>query len=228
MVRGDRQDRLGRLLRGLGMDTAVAPPLPRSPGLDQPVAGWVRELYTQLGGVLQTPLLKPVGWDLSLRGSSGRLVVELDEEQHFTRYRLTTLAAPWAEGLPWTDDYRRFCLTREDAALLTHSSGGFWESIGSATQFGAAAPHGDLSGSGSPSWKQRALYDAMRDAVAASGGVRLARLSVHDDLGGVTLNDVLEDAAEFDDDALRDLLDRRTSGTRAAAPGAVLAETLPR
>ena len=223
MVRGDRQDRLGRALRDLGIDTAVAPPLPRSPGLDHPVSAWVRALYLQLGGTQQAPLLKPVGWDLSLRAPSGRLVVELDEEQHFTRYRLTTLSPSWTDDLPWAADYREYCATREDAALVTHASGGFWESIGSATQFGAGAAPGDLSGGGSPTWKQRALYDAMRDAVAASGAVRLARLSVYDDVGGVTLNEVLEGDAEIDPDALRDLLDRRTSGVSAAR-----AQLLPR
>jgi hypothetical protein len=199
------------------MDTAVAPPLPRSPGLDQPVATWVHDAYLQLGGVQQTPLLKPVGWDLSLRGASGRIVVELDEEQHFTRYRLVTLSAPWVDELPWAAAYRELCATKEGAAVVTHSSGGFWASIGSITQFGEAAPNGDLAGAGSPGWKQRALYDAMRDAVAATGGVRLARLSVYDDLGGVTLNEVLEDGAEFDHDLLRALLDSRTTGGRSGA-----------
>jgi hypothetical protein len=207
------------LLRDLGMDTAVAPPLPRSPGLGEPVASWVSDAYRRLGGVQRAPLLKPVGWDLSLRGASGRIVVEFDEEQHFTRYRLSTLSAPWAEALPWAVTYRELCASKEGAAVLTHSSGGFWASIGSITQFGEAAPHGDLAGAGSPGWKQRALYDAMRDAVAAAGGVRLARLSVYDDLGGVTLNEVLEDGAGFDQDLLRALLDSRTTrGRSGAAP----------
>lgn len=215
MVRGDRQDRLGRLLRDLGIDSAVAPPVPRHPGLGDPEASWVRELYRELGGLQRTPLLKPEGWDLSLRAPFGRLVVELDEEQHFTRYRLVTLAPEWTAALPWTEDYRMLCRTHETAALNTHSSGGFWESIGSITQFGPSAPHGDLTGQGSPRWKQRALYDAMRDAVAATGAVRLARLSVYDVLGGVTLNEVLEDDVDFDPDALRALLERRTTGARA-------------
>lgn len=210
MVRGDRSDRLGRILRGLGFEPAVAPPLPRSPGLEHPAASWVRDAYLQLGGIQVTPLLKPVGWDLSLRGPSGRLVVELDEQQHFTRYRHATLSGAWAEALPWALDYRRYCQTREGDALATHASGGFWESIGSTTQFGEGAHPGDLAGAGSPGWKQRALYDAMRDAAAATGAVRLARLAVHDDLGGVTLNEVLAEEADFDADRLLDLLERRT------------------
>lgn len=197
------------------MDSAVSPPLPRSPGLDEPAASWVRDLYLQLGGIQRTPLLKPVGWDLSLSGTAGRLVVELDEEPHFTRYRLTTLEPKWAQELPWTAEYREQCESNEHAVVLTHSSGGFWESIGSISQFGPAAARGDLSGAGSPTWKQRALYDAMRDTAAATGAVRLARLSVYDDLGGVTLNEVLEAGAEFDTARLLELLHRRTTGVRA-------------
>jgi hypothetical protein len=196
------------------MESAVAPPLPRLPGMEEPAAAWVRDLYVELGGLQRTAMLKPVGWDLSLRGPHGRFVVELDEEQHFTRYRRISLSAGWAEPLPWVADYREYSATREADALRTHSSGGFWESIDSITQFGLAAAPGDLSGAGSPRWKQRALYDTMRDAAAATGAVRLARLSVHDDLGGVTLNDVLEGKAEADLGALLDLIDRRTTARR--------------
>lgn len=38
---------------------------------------------------------------------------------------------------------------------------------------------------------QRALYDAMKDMSAASGDVRLARISIYDSVDGIALNDVL-------------------------------------
>jgi hypothetical protein len=37
---------------------------------------------------------------------------------------------------------------------------------------------GDLDGEGAPRWKQRALYDAIKDTAPAALGVALARVSV--------------------------------------------------
>ena len=44
----------------------------------------IKELYRRLGGPLDSPTLRPGGWDLAF---SGELVVELDEELHFNQYR---------------------------------------------------------------------------------------------------------------------------------------------
>ncbi len=49
--------------------------------------------------------------------------------------------------------------------------------------------------------QQRALYDAMRDVTALHGDVRLVRMSVYDDLGGVPLANVLSGTAPLDADA---------------------------
>ena len=52
-------------------------------------------------------------------------------------------------------------------------------------------------------------HDAMRDAVAASGGVRLCRVAVWDELGDTTFARVLDGRAEVDHDALAELVARR-------------------
>jgi hypothetical protein len=44
-----------------------------------------------------------------------------------------------------------------------------------------------LEGVGSPRWKQRALYDAMRDLAAVSGVVKLARVAVFDGVDSAPL-----------------------------------------
>lgn len=113
--------------------------------------------------------------------------------------------------MPWRADYLRLCADYEPVALKRHSGGGFWTNTGSAAQFGSAGSRGVLDGAGSPRWKQRALYDSMRDSLAATGAVSLARLSVHDRLGSVRLGDALRDPALLDLQKLRDLLARRTA-----------------
>jgi hypothetical protein len=60
--------------------------------------------------------------------------------------------------------------------------------------FGPAAEPGELLlAGGAPRWKQRALYDALKDTAARQpGGPVLARLSVHDTVAGIRLGAVLE------------------------------------
>jgi hypothetical protein len=78
--------------------------------------------------------------------------------------------------------------------------------------FGRADPDGVFGGYGAPRWKQRALYDAMKDAAAAVGQVRLARISIYDTVEDVVLNDVLYRRAHVSADAIADLVNQRTAG----------------
>lgn len=57
--------------------------------------------------------------------------------------------------------------------------------------FGGADPDGVFGEFGAPRWKQRALYDAMKDISAATGSVRLARVSIYDSIDGISLDDIL-------------------------------------
>lgn len=139
------------------------------------------------------------------------VIVELDEEQHTNRYRRVTLEPVWASDLPWTADYLRYSDTHEDAALRKAKWGGYWTSPSTERMFGPADPPGEFGPSGAPRWKQRALYDAMRDVLAAEGLVRLARVSVWDELGDTTVGRVLDDRAPEDHDALAELVLRRTA-----------------
>ena len=79
--------------------------------------------------------------------------------------------------------------------------------------FGVELEPGDLdSDGGAPRWKQRALYDAMKDAYALHHDVRLARLSVYDDVEvGVTLGEVLDGRVPTDVKGLPGLLAARRS-----------------
>jgi hypothetical protein len=65
-------------------------------------------------------------------------------------------------------------------------------------------------GIGRSLWKQRALYDAMKDASAAAGQVKFARLSIYDLVDGCLLNDVLYGRVTVDLGAVEDLVVQRT------------------
>jgi hypothetical protein len=59
--------------------------------------------------------------------------------------------------------------------------------------------------------EERALYDAMKDAAATVGQVRLARISIYDTVEDVALSDVLYDRAHVSADAIAELVDQRIS-----------------
>lgn len=163
-------------------------------------------MYHRLGGVLVEPRLAPGSWDLAFDG----LVVELDEEMHFHRYRALTLNAPWAARLPWTDNYRVFAASFEKRA---GTGGKRWTNPSAERMFGPADPDGIFDFHGSPRWRQRALYDAMKDASAAAGLVRLARISIYDRIDEVLVNDILYGRAQVEPTAIKAFFDSRTVKT---------------
>jgi hypothetical protein len=83
------------------------------------------------------------------------------------------------------------------------------EQVGSENVLGG--PPGHLEGLGAPRWKQRALYDALKDTAVITNGVRLARVATHDAAGGVRLGLILDGNAPLDTPAIRALVDARTT-----------------
>ena len=75
--------------------TQVAPPrLPRLADLPDDQRDRIRWLYDLLDGHPDHfDRIRPGGWDLAFDTPDGLLLVELDEEQHFNRYRALTLEA---------------------------------------------------------------------------------------------------------------------------------------
>jgi len=166
-------------------------------------------LYTMLGGHDPTPHLRPGSWDLAFDGG---LLVELDEQLHFNRYRATTLHEGWTAPLPWRDDYLRYCQDRETECLADGRWGKGWSNRSCELMFGRGDKPGVLGSAGSPRWKQRALYDAMKDAFAFStSGHRVARLSIYDKIGGLDLGVALDRGVASDSDALASLVQRRSA-----------------
>ena len=102
---GARAAVLERLLLIAGYRPAARPPPPRLESLSADAHESVINLYRALGGRSDVPRLRPGAWDLSFEDG---LVVELDEELHFNRYRGQTLAgalgrsaavARWLRGI---------------------------------------------------------------------------------------------------------------------------------
>ena len=139
------------------------------------------------------------------------MVIELDEELHFNRYRRITLEPDWMKSLPGRDRYRTFATGREPECLAA-TWGQRWTNVSSESLFGVADARGQFIANGAPRWKQRALYDAMKDAAAlADDRIRLIRLATHDEIGGVRLGAALERRASLDLDIFRELVTQRTS-----------------
>lgn len=161
MVRtGARALILKGLLASSGLlPAASARPLPRIEAVSAELTAAVMAFYRTLGGrpdVLQR--LRPGPWDLAFEDG---LVVELDEELHFNRYRKLVLEADWSPTLPWRNDYLTFSSEREAQGLAAGKWGKRWTNASSEAMFGAADPPGILGPNGAPRWKQRALYDMM-------------------------------------------------------------------
>lgn len=210
-MRGDRERALGELLAKLGYRRAVWP-RPRVEALPTLASDRIMELYRAMGGTRLTPRLTPGGWDHPMVGTA----VELDEEQHFTRYRALTLSPEWAARLPWREAYTEYATLHEAYAVAHFRGGGFWTNAGAEALFGRSAAPGDLTGAGSARWKQRALYDAIRDVAALTGQVTLARLSVYDSIGSRTLGAVLRAPHHSDLEQLGRLIEQRTFASRSA------------
>ncbi|MDT0195709.1 hypothetical protein Q9R30_10110 [Arthrobacter sp. AB6] len=170
-------------------------------------------IYRALGGVLDFPTLAPGDWDFAFGDG---LLIELDEDLHFNRYRALTLDVSWVQRLPWAGDYRRHCLAGEEMCWKAGRLGGKWTSPSTVKMLGPGDPPGTFTSRGSPRWKQRALYDAVKDAFAVhSDRHRLARISIHDVISGVRVNDFLLGKQSLPERALLEFLDVRSTVIKA-------------
>jgi hypothetical protein len=191
---------------------AIPVATPRLESLDGDSQDEALRLYGSLGGRLQSPTLTPGPWDILVDG----VLVELDEELHFNRYRSLTLESPSysrLRGFPVVA-YRSLCDEHEVDCLKAGRGQKRWMNDSTERHFGPSGPRGDLSGGGSSRWKQRALYDFMKDfSVLSVGGPKLARISIWETLpdpAGLTVGAVVNDAdAGQHADALWELVTRR-------------------
>ena len=186
MRTGARANALARVLEAAGWERAPVPKHHRFRDEGAAYDAELAELYLSLGGMPESmDRWAPGPWDLAFTNG---LIVELDEEQHFNRYRAATLRSPSIRSLSWSDDYLLYCEEFERRCVQKARGLGYWTSPSSERFFGPSSDRGDLSAPGPARWKQRAFYDAMRDA--ASGRI-LARISVYDRVNGHTIEQIL-------------------------------------
>lgn len=171
-----------RALAGLVVNhewTQVAPPrLPRFTDLPPLNQAMIRDTYERLGGnPEQFDRIRPGGYDLAFSTPDGLLLIELDEEQHFNRYRSTTLAVTEPLTLPWTPAYLDYSEHNEGRLLPGWGTGRRWTNPSAARFFGEPSSPGDFTSNGAPRWRQRAFYDSVKDALPNR---HLARVAVYD------------------------------------------------
>jgi hypothetical protein len=208
VVTGSRARALDRLLADSGWTPVPPPRLPRYADLSTSLCGRIGHLYDLLGGVRdQLERIRPGGWDLAFETRDGLLLVELDEEQHFNRYRAMTFTATRDLELPWTPNYEEYCRAHERHLLPGWGTGKRWTNPSAARFFGEPDAPGDFCGVGAPRWRQRAFYDAVKDVLTDR---RLARISVHDELeDGVSVEALLRRTETANPEALRALVEGR-------------------
>jgi len=153
------------------------------------------------------PSFRPGAWDLFFDDD---LIVELDEELHFNRYRATTLGASWEAGLPWNGPYKAHCANHEHECVQAGCWGKRWTNPSTARMFSGGTV-GDLDSAGAPRWKQRALYDAIKDLLPIVNGGHLARVATHDIVNGISLGSMLDGIKPIDPAGIRALVQKRTA-----------------
>ena len=147
----------------------------------------VESMYKELGGILGEPPLTFGSWDIS----TPEFILELDEENHFNRYRLQTLNSNIYQMINGfrLDEYMRFC-TQYESGCRKH--GGFWKNNSSEKLFVKSDDNGCLDGAGSSRWRQRAFYDFLRDVTGLIKEIPVIRLSIYQTFKGRKVYDIIE------------------------------------
>ena len=147
----------------------------------------VERIYKELGGTQEEPPLKFGAWDIS----TPKFIMELDEENHFNRYRLQTLNSNIYQMINGfrLDEYMRFCTLYEYSC---RKHGGFWKNNSSEKLFVKSDDNGCLDGAGSSRWRQRAFYDFLRDVTGLIKGIPVIRLSIYQTFKGKNVQDIIE------------------------------------
>ena len=166
----------------------------------------ILSIYKQLGGILDIYPIRFGDFDIITE----KYFIELDEENHFNRYRAITLKSDFYNNYPNFSKhlYLEYCVDFENRC---GKGGSFWASENSEKQFGASSEPGNLNGNGSSRWKQRAFYDFLRDIYSSLQFKPVFRFSVYDKIGSTTLNILLQKEKKENYDAVYNLILSRAS-----------------
>ena len=143
------------------------------------LAGEALNIYRRLGGVHDVPPVHPGAWNIAC----GDLVIEVDEERHFNRYRAFTLESKAYQKLTFpAQAYQQYCFRYESQCMAAAGSGPWWSTPSSEFGYGAGDPAGTLGSLGPPRWRQRAFNDWIKDMSSMLARVAVCRIAVWDPL----------------------------------------------
>ena len=151
------------------------------------------DIYKKLGGIEEEYNYRGK-WDIV----TDECIIEPDEQLHFNNYRFITLSSPLYDKINAfpVETYRNYCKRYKDKCLSAGSYGGKWTNSSCEKMFGPAQKNGDLTGNGSPRWKQRAFYDFVKDMSYLVTSIPVVRISVYDTISyhdrEKSLGDLLE------------------------------------
>ena len=188
-----REQRLADLLVSAGFQ--IERPGPKCDALiaSSSIRDSLDVMYRALGGTQEEYPRRVGRWDLAF----GDVLVELDEEQHFNRYRAQTLSSPIYHNCSAfvVVDYQTQCHHRE-RECVAKCHGGYWTNPSCERQFGPADPIRTFREFGSPRCKQRAFYDLLKDASVVARSSIGVRFSIWESIRGISnpcmLVDILE------------------------------------
>lgn len=176
--RMSRQERLKEIIQ---QKYHIIRQLPNfSATLGSPYEDEIRLVYKQLSCQPATTYPTNGRYDIS----TDEFIIELDEERHFNLYRAQTLESCIYTKLHQfpLNQYRLYCSLYEQQCLRAAVWGKNWSTPSADNQFGESDLPGNLNGSGSSRWKQRAFYDYLKDVTQLITKKPLARVSIYDKL----------------------------------------------
>lgn len=150
----------------------------------------IQNVYKKLNGQLNVYPIAFTGFDIELP----QCIVELDEAQHFNRYRKITLDSSIykANKSFSTTEYKDYCNHFEIECLKKGDNRKYWKTPSTEKQFGKSAADDILTGDGSSRWRQRAFYDFLRDVGQYVGSYKLIRISIYQRIEDKTIGEILE------------------------------------
>ncbi|MBN3582223.1 hypothetical protein JYB64_07470 [Algoriphagus aestuarii] len=142
---------------------------------------WLEEIYSDLGGINTSPLLRKLKFDFKIN----RTLIQYDDELHFNRYRLISLRSEFytENNVPFLEAHKRLCRTFEKDCLKAGMQHRIWNGPPVAKHsFGESNDPGDFTGNGAVGWKLLAYNDAQMDIQTRIHGYKLIRFNPYETL----------------------------------------------
>jgi len=133
-------------------------------------------------------------------------IVELDEENHFNRYRKATLSNSSYQNLRTFSlkDYISYCDLYENKC---RRDGKFGDNPSAKGHFSSKALN--IVDIGFSRWKQRAFYDYLKDIAQSIQSKPLVRLSIYEEIDGYTIGKILDNAIVGKYNEVLDIIESR-------------------